>query len=55
MNKNVLDVIDIQEYLGISRGKAYELVNSGAFHVVKIGRLIKIPRTSFEAWLMGNE
>lgn len=53
--KPVLDVEDIQEYLGISRSKAYQLVNSGQFHVVRIGRLIKIPRSIFEDWLNGNQ
>lgn len=55
MDKKILDVSDIQGILGISRNKAYDLANSGQFHVVRIGRLIKIPRTSFESWLNGNE
>jgi excisionase family DNA binding protein len=55
MEKDVLDVEDIQSLLGIGRSKAYELVNSGQFHVVRIGRLIKVSRTVFEAWLNGNQ
>jgi excisionase family DNA binding protein len=53
--KEVLDVEDIQSLLGIGRSKAYELVNSGQFHVVRIGRLIKVSRSVFEAWLNGHD
>lgn len=54
MEKNVLDVSDIQSLLGISRTKAYELVNSGEFHTVRIGKLIKVSRPVFENWLNGT-
>lgn len=54
LNKSVLDVEDIQVLLGIGRSNAYELVNSGAFHTVRIGRLIKVSRPVFEAWLNGT-
>ncbi|MEC1780046.1 helix-turn-helix domain-containing protein [Schinkia azotoformans] len=54
VNKPVLDVEDIQEYLGIGRRQAYELVNSGQLHVVRIGRRIKISREVFLTWLNGQ-
>jgi excisionase family DNA binding protein len=53
--KDILDVGDIQEMLGIGRSKAYDLVNSGQFHTVRIGRLIKVSRQVFEAWLNGHD
>lgn len=49
----VLEVSDIQRYLKIGRNQAYELCNSGQFHVVRIGRLIKISRDVFIKWLDG--
>jgi excisionase family DNA binding protein len=52
---NVLDVCDIQEFLGLSKTKAYDLVNSKDFHVVKIGRLFKIPKESFSNWFLGQQ
>ncbi|MEC1697732.1 helix-turn-helix domain-containing protein [Schinkia azotoformans] len=55
VNKQVLDVEDIQEYLGIGRRQAYELVNSGQMHVVRIGRRIKISREVFLKWLNGQQ
>lgn len=54
-NKPVLDVKDIQEYLGIGRRQAYELVKSGQFHTVRVGERIKISREVFFDWLHGNE
>jgi len=50
---NVLDVADIQAILGIGRRQAYELANSGQFHVVRIGKRIKISREVFIHWLNG--
>jgi len=50
-----LDVTDIQEILGIGRRQAYELVNSGQFHVVRIGRRIKVSKNVFLHWLNGRE
>jgi excisionase family DNA binding protein len=54
MEKKVLDVEDIQNYLGIGRRQAYELVNSGALHSVRIGRRIKVSRDVFLTWLNGK-
>ncbi|HHW36240.1 MAG TPA: helix-turn-helix domain-containing protein [Bacillales bacterium] len=55
MNKPVLDVEDIQSYLGIGKRQAYELANSGQMHVVRIGRRIKISREVFLQWLNGQQ
>lgn len=49
----VLQVIDIQNYLGIGKKQAYELCNSGQFHIVRVGRLIKVSREVFINWLQG--
>jgi predicted DNA-binding transcriptional regulator AlpA len=51
----VLDVHNIQQILGIGRRQAYELVNSGQFHIVRIGKRIKISRDVFFHWLNGRE
>ena len=51
----VLDVSDIQNLLGIGRSQAYNLVNSGQFHVVRLGKRIKIGRDVFLEWLNGTK
>ncbi|NRF91486.1 helix-turn-helix domain-containing protein [Paenibacillus frigoriresistens] len=51
----VLEVADIQCFLGISQSAAYGLVKSKAFHVVKIGRIYKVPKKSFIAWFEGQK
>lgn len=51
---DVLDVSDIKTFLGIGRRTAYDLVNSGEFHTVRIGKRIKIPKQSFLDWLNGK-
>ncbi|MDA2514893.1 helix-turn-helix domain-containing protein [Bacillus cereus] len=50
----VLDVIHIQEILGIGRRQAYELVNSNEFHIVRVGKRIKILKKVFIGWLEGE-
>ena len=41
---DVLNVSDIQKLLGIGRKQAYELVHSEAFHVINIGKRIKVSK-----------
>ncbi|MDR4886321.1 helix-turn-helix domain-containing protein [Fredinandcohnia sp. QZ13] len=52
--KDVLSVKDIEEFLCIGRGQAYELVNSGVFHTVRVGSRILIPKGSFLLWFEGK-
>lgn len=52
---DVLTVKDTQAILGISRATAYDLARSGKFHTIKIGALIKIPKSTFIDWLNGTK
>jgi excisionase family DNA binding protein len=49
----ILQVNDIQQILRIGRRQAYELVNSGQFNVVRVGKSIRIHREVFLKWLKG--
>lgn len=49
---DVMTVADVQKFLKISKTTAYSLVSSKVFHVVKIGRVCKIPKRSFVEWLL---
>lgn len=51
---DVLNVDHIQEILGIGRVQAYQLVSSNQFHIVKIGKRIKISKEVFIKWLSGQ-
>lgn len=42
---------EIEDILGISRTSAYNLLNSGQFHTVRVGRMIKVSKTIFLKWL----
>lgn len=55
MYPEVLNVEDIQAILGIGRRQAYELVSSGQFHTVRVGKRIKIFKAVFIRWLQGEE
>lgn len=50
-----LSVSDIQALLGIGRKQAYELVHSNQFHIVKVGKRIKVSKNVFIKWLEGGE
>ncbi len=54
LNKATLDADDIQQILGIGRKQTYELIHSGAFYSLKIGRRIKVPTKSFVKWFYGE-
>ncbi len=51
MTKLTISVDEMATAIGISRPKAYELVHSDGFPVVRIGRRIRIPVTELEKWL----
>jgi hypothetical protein len=52
--KDTLEVSDIKDILGCGINQAYKLVNSGEFHVVRVGTKIKIPKDSFYSWYKGQ-
>ena len=52
--KRAYTVPDIMEILQIGRNNAYELCNSNTFNVIRIGKLIRIPKSSFDRWLENN-
>lgn len=47
----LLKVSEAAQLLRISRNLAYELVAKGELPSVRLGRLIRIPRSSLEAWI----
>ena len=49
--KRTYTVMEVMEILGVSRKKAYELCNSGSFKIVRIGRTIRVSKSSFDEWL----
>lgn len=51
---------DIQRLLGLGRSKTYEYLqqvyrDQAPFRVLKIGKLFRIPKQSFDAWIYGEE
>ena len=51
VSKRVYTVEEIIEILGVSKTTAYNLVNSGSFHCVKVGGHYRISKKSFDKWL----
>ena len=57
--KKVYEVSDIQKILGLGRSKTYEFLdevyrNGKPFNVIKIGKLYKVPKDSFDKWIDGG-
>lgn len=54
--KKVYEVSDIQKILGLGRSKTYDFLdevykNKLPFNVIKIGKLYKVPKLSFDKWV----
>lgn len=55
VGKRTYSVDEIRGILNIGRRKAYELCNSGYFKVVRVGRIIRVSKLSFDEWLDNSE
>mgnify|MGYP000082703536 CR=1 FL=1 len=60
IHKTVYQAEEIQEILNIGKNKVYEFLedvytNTHLFRVIKIGRLYRIPKKSFDEWLCKEE
>lgn len=53
LEKSVLEVKDIQNYMGIGKRQAYDLVKKGFFPAHKIGAVYRIPAKAFFNWFNG--
>ncbi len=49
--KGCYTIKELQTILGISRASAYKLLDQQQFSWVKIGRVYRIPKSSFHTWL----
>ena len=57
-DKKVYNAEEIQEILGIGRSKTYTFLdeayrNQKPFRVLKVGKLFRVPKQSFDDWLDG--
>ena len=50
-----LTVKEVGQILNLGNTKAYELVRSNVFPVIKIGRSIRIPFEPFNEWLNNSK
>lgn len=51
MDNRILSVKELQQYLGVSRCVAYELVGRSDFPSAKLGKRIVVPMDSLMEWL----
>ncbi|UUZ80726.1 helix-turn-helix domain-containing protein [Paenibacillus sp. P26] len=53
--KVMLGVADIMKKMGIGRDRAYEIMKSGEFRSIKLGRRYLVHEEVFEKWLKGEQ
>ncbi len=58
--KMVYDVEDIQRMLSLGRNSTYKFLNTvykeqKTFRVLKFGKMLRVPKSSFDNWLIGKE
>ena len=47
----LLTIPEIAEILGVGRSTAYSLIHSGQIKSIRVGRLIKVPKTALEQFI----
>lgn len=51
IDNSILTINDIQKYLKISRSKAYDLIKSPDFPIIRIGKCIRVNKNELDNWL----
>ena len=56
----VYNAEEIQQLLGIGRSKTYDFLDEvnkkqAPFRVIKIGRIYRVPKESFDRWIDGED
>lgn len=54
-DKRIYSVQEIANILQISKSMAYALCKDAPFKTVKVGKYIRISKSSFDAWLDSNK
>jgi excisionase family DNA binding protein len=54
MDERLLRAEEVAKLLGIGRWKTYEMITRGELPVLRIGRLIRVPRPALDAWIVAN-
>lgn len=50
-DRMLLRADEVAVVLGVGRSKAYELMASGELPVIRIGRLVRVPRHALDQWI----
>lgn len=51
MTGELLRAQEVARILGVGRSKAYELMLRGELPVIRIGRLVRVPRYCLDHWI----
>ena len=51
MTAQLLKPIEVAELLGLSRSKVFEMLAAEELPVVRIGRVIRVPREQLDEWI----
>jgi excisionase family DNA binding protein len=51
MERELLRAEEVAKVLGIGRTKVYELMLTGELPVIRIGRLVRVPRAALARWI----
>lgn len=50
----LLKPVHVAELLGISRSKVFALLSTGELPVVRLGRVVRVPRSELEDWVQAR-
>lgn len=52
--RELLTVEEVQAVLGIGRWKAYRMIERGELPTLRVGRLVRVPRSALMDWIAMN-
>lgn len=52
--KELLTAREVQDVLGLSLSKVYDMMARGELPTLSVGRLVRVPRSALAAWIAAN-
>lgn len=53
-DRELLHVEEVQAMLGIGRTTVYEMIRRGDLPALRVGRLVRVPRSRLDEWITRN-
>lgn len=52
---DLVSVVEMRRQIGVSHGKAYNMLRTGEIESLKVGKLRRIPQSAIDAYVSNNK